>query len=84
MIAGVVSALAALAALGLSITGSPLGRPLGLLLAIVMFVFFGYRFATKNRKFMPNGLMAVVSLAVAAVLMLLMITANEQAAPPPS
>src|SRR5947209_1200384 len=70
LVAGTVSALAALVALGLSATGSPLGRPLGLLLADVLFVFFGSRFARKNRKFMPGGLMTVVSLVVAAVLIL--------------
>ena len=68
LIAGVVSAAAAVAAMGLSVAGYSFGRPLGLTLAIVMFVFFGYRFATRNRKFMPNGMMAVVSLVVAAIL----------------
>jgi uncharacterized membrane protein (UPF0136 family) len=70
LIAGIVSALAAVAALGLSVLGNPLGRPLGLLLAIVLFVFFGYRFALRGRVFMPSGLMAVVSLVVVMVLVL--------------
>src|SRR3954462_6834363 len=70
LIAGVVSAIAALVALGLSTMGNPLGRPLGLLLAVFLFVFFGYRFALRGRVFMPSGLMAVVSLAVIMVLVL--------------
>ena len=73
LIAGLVSAVAALVALALSASGSPLGRPLGLLLAVVLFVFFGYRYALKNRQFMPSGLMAVVSLVVVAILMMTMI-----------
>jgi uncharacterized membrane protein (UPF0136 family) len=68
LIAGLVSAVAALATLGLSAAGSQFGIPLGLLVAVLLFLFFGYRFALKNRKFMPNGMMAVVSLVVIAVL----------------
>jgi uncharacterized membrane protein (UPF0136 family) len=70
LIAGVVSGLAAIVALGLSIQGIAFGRPLGLLLAIVLFVFFGYRYSLRGRIFMPSGLMAVVSLVVILVLVL--------------
>jgi len=36
-------------------------------------VFFGYRFVVKTRKFMPAGLLAIVSVAVLAVAMLVLI-----------
>lgn len=77
LIAGLVSAAAALVALGLAVAGHAFGEPLGLLLAIAMFVFFGYRFALRNRKFMPNGMMAVVSFLVVAVIMAAMIVSQE-------
>jgi uncharacterized membrane protein (UPF0136 family) len=72
LIAGVASAVAALMALGLSLMGIRFGLPLGMTLAIVLFVFFGYRYALRGRKFMPSGLMAVVSLVVLGVLILVM------------
>jgi uncharacterized membrane protein (UPF0136 family) len=72
LIAGSVSALAALAALGLSIGNNRLGVPLGLLLSISLFVLFGYRYAVKTRKFMPSGLLAIASLVVLAVMFLVM------------
>ena len=40
---------------------------LACLLAIVLFVFFGYRYAAKTRKFMPAGLLSVVSLVVLVI-----------------
>ena len=49
-----------------------MGNPLGLLLSIVLFLLFGYRYAVKTRKFMPSGLLAVVSLVVLAVMFLVM------------
>jgi uncharacterized membrane protein (UPF0136 family) len=70
LIAGLLSAVAAFAALGLSVGRYPLGPPLGLLLAIVLFVLFGYRYAIKTGKFMPSGLLAVISLVVLAVMIL--------------
>ncbi len=79
LIAGLFSAAAAFAALGLSIGRYQLGPPLGLLLAIVLFVLFGYRYAVKTGKFMPSGLLAVVSLVVMAV-MILTIDWSPQAA----
>jgi uncharacterized membrane protein (UPF0136 family) len=72
LIAGLLSAAAALAALGLSIGNSRWGVPLGLLLSIILFVLFGYRYAIKTGKFMPSGLLAILSLVVLAVMFLLM------------
>jgi uncharacterized membrane protein (UPF0136 family) len=72
LIAGSISALAALGALGLSAANHRLGVPLGLILSITLFVLFGYRYAVKTRKFMPSGLLAVVSLIVLAVMFLVM------------
>ena len=46
---------------------------LGSAVAALLFLFFGYRFAVKTRKFMPSGLLAVVSLAVLAVAILVLI-----------
>ena len=59
-------------ALGLAITGSRFGFPLGFTLAIVLFVFFGYRYALRAHKFMPSGLMAVVSMIVIGVMAMVM------------
>ena len=72
LIAGSMSALAALGALGLSAANHRLGVPLGLILSISLFVLFGYRYAVKTRKFMPSGLLAVASLVVLAVMFLVM------------
>lgn len=73
LISGLASAVAALVALGLAAAGTGFGFPLGLLLAVALAVFFGYRYAAKGRKFMPAGLMAVVSLVVAALLIAVMV-----------
>ncbi len=70
LIAGLGSAVAAVLALVLSFLNSGWGLGLGALLAILLAVFFGYRFAVKTRKFMPAGLLAVVSLIVLAVTIL--------------
>jgi uncharacterized membrane protein (UPF0136 family) len=72
LIAGSISAAAAFAALALSIGNTRWGVPLGMLLAIALFILFGYRYAAKTRKFMPSGLLAVLSLAVLAVMFLVM------------
>ena len=72
LISGLISAAAALIALGLAVTGHRLGFPLGMILAIVLFCLFGYRYALRARKFMPSGLLAVISLAVLAVMILVM------------
>jgi uncharacterized membrane protein (UPF0136 family) len=79
LIAGLLSAVAAFGALGLSIGRSQLGPPLGLVLSIVLFVLFGYRYAVKTGKFMPSGLLAVISLVVLGV-MILTIDWSPQAA----
>jgi uncharacterized membrane protein (UPF0136 family) len=71
LIAGMLSAVAAFAALGLSIgKSSQMGVGLGSLLSIVLFVLFGYRYAVKTRRFMPSGMLAVISLVVLAVMIL--------------
>jgi uncharacterized membrane protein (UPF0136 family) len=72
LIAGSLSALAVLGALALSLGNNRWGVPLGLLLSIALFVLFGYRYAVKTRKFMPSGLLAVVSLIVLTVMFLVM------------
>jgi uncharacterized membrane protein (UPF0136 family) len=72
LIAGLLSSVAAFTALGLSLSNSRWGVPLGLLLAIVLFVLFAYRYAAKTGKFMPSGLLAVLSLIVLAVMFLVM------------
>ena len=79
LIAGMLSAVAAFAALGLTIGQSQLGPPLGMLLAVFLFVLFGYRYAVKTGKFMPSGLLAVISLIVLGV-MILTIDWSPQAA----
>jgi uncharacterized membrane protein (UPF0136 family) len=71
LIAGMLSALAAFGALGLSLNGSrQLTVGLGSLLAVVLFCLFGYRYAIKTGKFMPSGLLAVISLVVLTVMIL--------------
>jgi uncharacterized membrane protein (UPF0136 family) len=72
LIAGTLSALAAALALALSINQHRWGIPLGLILSICLFVLFGYRYAAKTRKFMPSGLLAVVSLVVLGLMFILM------------
>jgi uncharacterized membrane protein (UPF0136 family) len=72
LIAGLLSSVTAFAALGLSIGNSRWGVPLGLLLSIVLFILFAYRYAAKTGKFMPSGLLAVLSLIVLAVMFLVM------------
>ncbi len=70
LIAGLLSAAAAFAALGLTINQRQLGVGLGSLLSVVLFVLFGYRYAVKTGKFMPSGLLAVISLVVLGVMIL--------------
>ena len=67
LIAGLASAVGALLALVLSRQSPSLGMGLASLLAILLFVFFGYRYAAKTRKFMPAGLLSVVSLVVLVI-----------------
>jgi uncharacterized membrane protein (UPF0136 family) len=70
LITGLISAVAAVAALVISAMGMNWGLALGLTLATVLFVVMGYRYATKGRRFMPSGLIAVASLVVIAVMFL--------------
>jgi uncharacterized membrane protein (UPF0136 family) len=73
LIAGMSSAIVALLALWLWSRNSPSGVWIGLVLSIVLFLLFAYRYAVKTRKFMPSGLLAVVSLMVLAVLVLVLV-----------
>jgi len=73
LIAGLGSAVAALLALVVSRQNPSWGMGLGALVAILLAVFFGYRFVVKTRKFMPAGLLAVVSVVVLAVALLVLI-----------
>lgn len=70
LVSGLLSAVFAVVALGLAIMKNRFGFPLGALLSIVLFVLFGYRYAIRNKKFMPSGLLAVVSLIVMLVMMI--------------
>ncbi len=74
LIAGSISALIALGALLLSLADKNrnMGIALGLILSIGLFVLFAYRYAVKTRKFMPSGMLAVVSLVVLSVMFLIM------------
>ena len=72
LITGLASAVVALVALWFSTLRSPFGFPLGMTLAVVLFVFFGYRYALRNRQFMPSGMMAVVSLVVLGVMFMVL------------
>ena len=68
LVSGLLSAVAAVVALVLAYLKNPFGIPLGALLATVLFVLFGYRYAIRNRKFMPSGMLAVLSLIVLGVM----------------
>ncbi len=70
LISGLLSAIFAVVALVMARMGNTWGFPLGTLLAITLFILFGYRYAIHNRKFMPSGMLAVVSLVVLAVLLM--------------
>ena len=68
LIAGVGSGIIAAIAAWISATyNEDGGYSLALLLAIVLFLFFGYR-ASVSRKFMPGGLLAVASVVVIGVM----------------
>jgi uncharacterized membrane protein (UPF0136 family) len=73
LIAGLASAVAAILALVLSFQNARWGMGLGALVALVLAYFFGHRFAVKTRKFMPAGLLAVVSVVVMAIAVLVII-----------
>jgi uncharacterized membrane protein (UPF0136 family) len=69
LIAGVGSGLVAVgAAFWIAATNNEKGGyAIGLILAIVLFLFFGYR-AAMSRRFMPGGMLAVASVFVIAVM----------------
>jgi uncharacterized membrane protein (UPF0136 family) len=69
LIAGVVSGLVATAAaFKISYSSNEKGGyAIGLTLAIVLFLFFGYR-AAMSRRFMPGGMLAVASALVMAIM----------------
>lgn len=68
LIAGLASGAVALVALGLSFA-TDAGFVVGAILAAALVALFAFRFA-KGRKFMPAGLLALVSLAVLILLAL--------------
>jgi uncharacterized membrane protein (UPF0136 family) len=70
LVSGLLSAVAAVVAAVLSLMRYPFGIPLGVALAIGLFILFGYRYAIRNKRFLPSGLLAVVSLVVLVLLML--------------
>jgi uncharacterized membrane protein (UPF0136 family) len=72
LISGLLSAVFAVVALVLAYMGYGFGFPLGLTLALCLFVLFGYRYALRSRKFMPSGLLAVVSLVMIGVMVVVM------------
>jgi uncharacterized membrane protein (UPF0136 family) len=68
LIAGVVSGLIAIGCIVISATyNEDGGYSIALLLAIVLFLFFGNR-ALKTQKFMPSGMLSIVSILVIAVM----------------
>ena len=81
LIAGLASGVVAAGFLVLSYANPRLGFGLGALLAALLLVFFGWRFSL-GRKFMPAGLMTLVSLAV-LVLLVVAIVRPSSARPTP-
>jgi uncharacterized membrane protein (UPF0136 family) len=73
LIAGLASALAATIALVLSFQNISWGMILGALVAALLAVFFGRRYVVTTRKFMPAGLLAVVSVLVLATTILVLV-----------
>lgn len=74
LIAGIVSAALIMACFGISIVAQwhRLAYGLGMVIAIGLLMVFGGRYMEK-KKFMPSGLLALISLAVAILLILAMI-----------
>ncbi len=64
LIAGLLSAFAAFVALLITPSNPRFGLAAAALVALVLAGFFGYRFVAKTRKFMPAGLLAVLSVLV--------------------
>jgi len=71
LIAGIGSAVVAMAALGVAQWTPSFGLFLGAALAAALCVFFNFRYAgSAPRKFMPSGLLALLSLLVAGHLII--------------
>lgn len=68
LIAGVSSAVLTLAALGATFWWPFQGFVLAAVLAFCLSLFFNYRYVTTKRRFMPSGLLAVISLGVVCML----------------
>jgi uncharacterized membrane protein (UPF0136 family) len=64
LIAGVGSAVLTLIALAASFWREYEALVFATAVALLLCLFFNYRFVSKSRKFMPSGLLAVVSLVV--------------------
>lgn len=84
LISGLLSAVFAVVALVVAALQYTWGFPLGLLLAIVLFILFGYRYAAKTRKFMPSGLLAIVSFVVLIIMTLLTVVSDDERPNPPA
>lgn len=69
LVAGLGSATVAVVCLVIAALGSSIGIWLGVALAVALDGLFTYRFL-KSRKFMPSGMMAIVSVAVVAILLI--------------
>lgn len=68
LVAGLVSGALVAGCAAMAVVGQVLaGRTFGMTLALLLGVFFGYRYAIKP-KFMPSGLMTVISLVVLILL----------------
>ena len=71
--AGLGSALASLVALVISLQNARWGMGLAALIALLLAGFFGYRFLAKTRKFMPAGLLAILSVVMLVLALLLIL-----------
>ena len=67
LITGAISGALLLLAGILSAGGNPAGVRIALIVAFILAAFFGYRLV-RGRKFMPAGLMVVISVAVLLIL----------------
>jgi uncharacterized membrane protein (UPF0136 family) len=64
LIAGIMSAFLAFMALLITPTNPRLGLGTAAVVALALAGLFGYRFFAKSRKFMPAGLLAIMSVIV--------------------
>lgn len=70
LIAGAASASLCTLSLLLSLFFHPLrGLQLGAAVALILTLFFNYRYAAGSRKFMPAGMLAIMSLLVFGTLL---------------